>query len=70
MKSQISNPSLSKLLEALVDLLTENGYSQYVIGQANLFARQLDQFMESNSIQLYDETTGERFFEDYRRQTL
>lgn len=67
MKSQISNPSLSKLLEALVDLLTENGYSQYVIGQANLFARQLDQFMESNSIQLYDETTGERFFEDYRR---
>lgn len=61
----ISNPSVAALTQELIDLLQENGYSEFTQNSTSLLARQLSSFMEQNALQTYDESVGAEFQNDY-----
>ena len=66
--SQILNPSVVALAEAVCTQQRENGFATSTIDTTLLYAKHLSGFMESNILQIYDEEVGVNFLNSYCSQ--
>lgn len=65
---EISNPCVAALAETLLGQMHEQGYCAYCINLTTRFAKHLNCFMEQNSLQVYDESVGISFVNDFCQQ--
>lgn len=61
---QISNPSVNELAGILTVQLLERGFATSAIDRANLYTAYLNDFMEKNNLQVYDESIGDEFLKN------
>lgn len=62
---QICNQSVAVLSEILIEQLLKKGFAASAMGTTKRYANHLSDFMESNTLQTYDEVVGAKFLDDY-----